>query len=167
MSNIESALNKDLERIAKWTRRKRFKISAGKSQVTYFTPWNREKDNLQIFYQGVQIPVEGTMKVLGTDCDSLHTYLPHLKGSGSKGCKRISIVKAAMGPDWGFSLEDGLLTYKALIAPVLGYGAQSSCQLGPNYSIWSLYNLSKKPAFGQSQAATQQLQSSTCMTSAR
>jgi hypothetical protein len=28
-----------------------------------------------------------------------------------------------MGADWGFSKEDGLLTYRALISPVLGYAA--------------------------------------------
>jgi hypothetical protein len=76
MSNIETALNKDLKRISIWARRKRLEISEGKSQVTYSTPWNRETDNPQILYEGVQILVEGTMKILGIDSDRLHTFSP-------------------------------------------------------------------------------------------
>jgi hypothetical protein len=63
------------------------------------------------------------MKILGLTSDRGHTYTPHLSESGSKGCKRVPIVRAVMGPDWGFTLEDGILTYKALIRPVLGHGA--------------------------------------------
>jgi hypothetical protein len=33
------------------------------------------------------------------------------------------IIKAVMGPIWGFCLKDGTLTYKALILPVLSFGA--------------------------------------------
>jgi hypothetical protein len=50
LCNIEAALNKDLKRIScRWAKRKHLKISAGKSQIT----WNREKDNPQIFFEGV------------------------------------------------------------------------------------------------------------------
>jgi hypothetical protein len=62
------------------------------------------------------------MKILGINCDRFHT-MTQIKESGYKGCKRVLIVKAVMGPKWGFSMEDGILTYKALVAPDLGYGA--------------------------------------------
>jgi hypothetical protein len=98
-------------------------ISAGKSQVTYFTPWNREKADLKIFYEGVQIPVENTMKVLGVIFDIHHTFTPHVKSQSAKACKKLNIIKAVMGSNWGFTKEYGILTYKALIAPLLSYAA--------------------------------------------
>jgi hypothetical protein len=71
----------------------------------------------------VLIPVTKTMKSLGILFDSPHTMTPNLKTSASKGRARVPIIKAVMGADWGFTLEDGILTYKALIAPVIGFGA--------------------------------------------
>jgi hypothetical protein len=43
------ALNVDLVQISQWAKRKRLKISAKKSQVIYFTPWNKEKPFPAIF----------------------------------------------------------------------------------------------------------------------
>jgi hypothetical protein len=123
LANIEASLNEDLIRISKWAKRKRLRISADKSQVTYFTPWNRENADPKIFYEGTQIPVEKNMKVLGVIYDIHHTFTPHIKSQSAKVRSRLCIVKAVMGPNWGFSKEDGLLTYKALISPVLGYAA--------------------------------------------
>jgi hypothetical protein len=89
MAKIETSLNQDLKRISRWARRKQLKISATKSQVTHFTPWNGEKENPQIFFEEVQIPVEGTMKILGINCNRFHTMTPQIKESGSKSCKRV------------------------------------------------------------------------------
>jgi hypothetical protein len=120
LKDIETALNEDLVKIFRWAKRKRLKISAEKSQVIYFTLWNREKETPKIFYKGVQIPLTKTMKSLGILFDSAHTMTPNRKASSTKGRGRVPIIKAVMGADWGFSLEDGLLTYKqalAILAP--------------------------------------------------
>jgi hypothetical protein len=120
---IAAALNKDLVKIAKWAKCKRFKIRAEKLQVIFLSPWNREKVFPQIFYEGSPIPVTKQIKILGLTYDSLHTLTPHVDIAKSKGLSRVPIIKAVMGSDWGFCLEDGVLTYKALIQPVLGFGA--------------------------------------------
>jgi hypothetical protein len=93
------------------------------SQVTYFTPWNRESADPKIFFEGNQIPVEKEMKILGVIYDIHHTFTPHMKTQSAKARSSLRIVKAVMGADWGFNKEDGLLTYRALISPVLGYAA--------------------------------------------
>jgi hypothetical protein len=120
---IEAFLNTDLIRISKWAKKKRLKISADKSQVMYITPWNKENANPQIFYEGKLIPAEKNMKILGVVYDIHHTFTPHVKSQATKAQKRLRIVKAVIGANRRFSKEDGLLTYKALIAPVLGYAA--------------------------------------------
>jgi hypothetical protein len=115
LENIEASLNADLIRISKWAKARRLKTSEDKSQVTYFTPWNSENADPKIFYEGVRIPVENSMKVLGVNFDIHHTFTPHIKSQsqGAKARKRLHIVKAVMGTHWGFTKEDGLLTYKA------------------------------------------------------
>jgi hypothetical protein len=65
LANIEAALNNDLICISKWAKGKRLKIKAPKSQMTYFTPWNRESADPRIFFEGNQIPVKKDMKILG------------------------------------------------------------------------------------------------------
>jgi hypothetical protein len=49
---IATALNKDFVLVSKWAKCKSITISAEKSQVAFFTPWNREKTFLPIFYEG-------------------------------------------------------------------------------------------------------------------
>lgn len=91
---------------------------------------------------------------------------PNLKASASKGRGRVPIIKVVMGADWGFSLEDCLLTYKVLITPVIGF--EAPIFLPPR----SLLNSAVAPLqlvrhYEQSQAATQQRQSNTCTMSVR
>jgi hypothetical protein len=120
--DIETALNEDLVKIAKWSKRKRLRISTETFHVVYFTHLNREQETPKIYYEGVLISVTKTMKSLGILFDSTHTMTSNLKASSSKGRGRVPIIKAVMGADWGFTLEDALLTYKSLIAPVIGFG---------------------------------------------
>jgi hypothetical protein len=108
------------------------------------------------------------MKVLGVVYDIHHTFTPHMKSQGAKARSRLRIVKAAMGSNWGFSKEDGLLTYKALIAPALGYAAPvwlpaRSLLKHPVAPLQSVQNA----AFGLLRAAMLQRQSSISMTNVR
>jgi hypothetical protein len=96
MAVIKKSLKEELVKISKWAKNKRLKISAEKSEVTYFTPWNGEKDTPKIFYEGVQIPVEKTLKFLGTLFDGRHTFSQNLKASASKERGRVPIVKAVI-----------------------------------------------------------------------
>ena len=99
------------------------KISADKSQAILFTPNSREfKLKPEIYYEGSLIPVENQIKILGLNLDTMHTGTPHLNVGKTKGCAKVKILKAAQGSDFGLSKEDGLLTYKALVSPVLGFG---------------------------------------------
>jgi hypothetical protein len=124
LEDIAAKLNQDLKHISKWAKRKHLKISTEKSQVSFFTPWNREKVFPTIFYEGIPIPVTNLIKSLGINFDRDHAFTSHLKFSSSKGRDRVSIVKAVIGPSsLCFSKENGLLRYKALVSPVLGYGA--------------------------------------------
>ena len=119
LQTIEKALNEDLQRVSKWASKKKLKISAEKSQVILFTPNNREmKVKPQIIYEGSLIPVENKIRILGLDLDTMHTGASQESSAKSKASSRHCIVKAVMGADWGFTKEDGLLTFKTLISPI-------------------------------------------------
>jgi hypothetical protein len=164
---IASALNRDLVLVSKCSKRKQLTISAKKFQVAFFTPWSRENTFPPIFYEGKPIPVTQAIKILGLTFYWLHTFTPHVNEAKSKGCSRIPIIKAVMGPNWSFTMEDGILTYKALIMPVFGHGAaawhptRSSLKHPVDASIKC-----KTLAFVQSRAAIWQPPSNTFMMSA-
>jgi hypothetical protein len=155
--------------VSQWAARKKLKISAEKSQVVLFTPNNREmKVEPKIFYEGVLIPVTNQMIYLGHNLNTMHTFTPHLDYSATKGRKPVRILKAVMGADFGLSKEDGLLTFKTLVVPVLGFEILSSCLCALLSNIRSLpCKQSKMLPLGQSQAVMLRLQSSTCMTSVK
>jgi hypothetical protein len=77
----------------------------------------------KIFYEGILIPVTNQMIYLGHNLNTMHTFMPHLDYSATKGRKPVRILKAVMGANFGLSKEDGLLTFKTLVVPVLGFGA--------------------------------------------
>jgi hypothetical protein len=83
-------------------------------------PCRKEKTFPPILYERKIIPATQEMKILGNFFDWLRTGTPHINNARAKGFGRTPIIKAVMGPSWGFTMEDGLLTYKALFLPVLG-----------------------------------------------
>jgi hypothetical protein len=108
--------------VAKWDRKKRLTISANKSEVTLFTPNNRELNvKSQIRFQGSLIPVENLINILGLNWDSLHSFNPLEKISASNGRSGHHIIKGVQGSDFRLSNKDGLMAYKALVVPRLGY----------------------------------------------
>ena len=162
LSVIEKALNEDLERVSKWAKRKRLKISAEKSQVILFTPNNREVDiKPRILYEGNLIPVKNKVKILGLDLETMHTGATQEASAKSKGSGRLRIIKAVMGADWGLTKEDGLLTYKALISPVFSNVAPvwvplRSSLKHPVASLQKLQNAALRTITGSHAAASEQ-----------
>jgi hypothetical protein len=104
--------------------------------VNFFTPDTKEYNaKPEIFYKRLLILVEGTMKILGVTLNIMHNFSPQEKEAATKARKRVPIVKAVMSSGFGFSKEDGLLTFKSLIAPVISYAAP--IWLPPRFSLKS------------------------------
>jgi hypothetical protein len=100
---LEEALNADMVNIAARAARKKMSISSDKSKVTFFTPYTKEFNvKPQIYYQGSLIPVTNIIKILGLTLDTSHTGTPHDKIQTNRASGWVPILKAVMGPDWGF-----------------------------------------------------------------
>ena len=62
-------------------------------------------------------------------------FATHCKQSAEKARRRIGILKALAGSTWGHSKETLLLTFKALIRPILDYAAPAWSHASSNTSI--------------------------------
>ena len=64
-----------------------------------------------------------TPKILGVTFDTAYTFTPHCKNSATKAKGRVNIMKALSGTSWGQSKETLLITFQAIVRPVLEYAA--------------------------------------------
>ena len=107
-----------------WARNKGLSISLPKSHTTLFT-----SDTHQSFLHpdvelaGARVPLCRQPKILGVTLDTHFTFSPHVRTTAERARSRLSILKALAGVNWGQSKEVLLLTYRALIKPVLSYAA--------------------------------------------
>jgi hypothetical protein len=111
-------LTDHLTHISKWAEENKLKIAPEKCSVTLFTP----NSDPEVYLDGVHIPVERKPKWLGFIVSNLFAPTPHLDNNKVKGNKRVQLMKAIRGQDWG-DKETLNLTYKTLVASVLEYGA--------------------------------------------
>jgi hypothetical protein len=108
---IKANFNLNMAAISAWARRKKLTISREKSQVTLFTSNTKE-----VFFEGT---LAKRVRYLGVIHDMFGTNAQHAL---SKIPAKAKVVKATMGPDWGFSMEEGLLTYRAIVEPTITNG---------------------------------------------
>jgi hypothetical protein len=116
-------LTQHLTQISKWAKDNKLKIAPAKSVVTVFTPNTREANcDPGAYLDGVLLPVDRKPKWLGFTVSNLFAPTPHLDGAIVSGNKRLQIMKAIRGQDFG-DKETLKLTYNSLVKPVIEYGA--------------------------------------------
>jgi hypothetical protein len=109
---LEQKLQVSVDAIIAWAATKKLSISAAKSQVTLFTPWNKQFSyHPKVYFDGVLIPLKKTPKLLGNYLDTMHTGNNQAYTNSSKGNQRYNIMKAVSGSDWGHDKETLLLTF--------------------------------------------------------
>ena len=71
----------------------------------------------------VQVKLDKDPKLLGVYFSTMHTFSTHCKKTASKAKKKLNVLKALAGTDWGQDKETLLITYKATCKSVLEYGS--------------------------------------------
>jgi hypothetical protein len=122
LKDIEATLNYNISIFSAWVKKKRLKISAEKSWVTFFTS-NRREHNVhpQVFFEEALLPFVKNPRNLGLILDPCGCYNANSKHILSKIPSRAKVIKAVTGPAFGLPLEDALLTYRATIETVIGF----------------------------------------------
>jgi hypothetical protein len=115
----------------------------------------------RIFYEGKLIRVQNHIKILELDLETMHTGATQEASAKTKSGSRLRIVKVVMGADWGFTKEDGLLTYKTLISPVFSNVAPvwlplRSSLKHPVASLQKVQNAALRMITGSHAAASEQ-----------
>jgi hypothetical protein len=123
VGKLKVRLTDHLTHFSRWSKKNRLKISPEKSSVTLFAPWNREINfHPEVKINGVLIPLNKNPKPLDISISSMFRVTPHGKNTCSKFGKRIHLMKAIRGRDWG-DKETLKLTYNAFCKPVVLYAA--------------------------------------------
>ena len=110
--------------VSNWSTTNRLPIAPDKSTVTLFTPWTKQYHaQPQVHLNNTQVPLNKTPKILGVTLDPLFTFAPHVASTAARASSRLQIMKAVTGSGWGQDKETLLLTYGALIKPIITYAA--------------------------------------------
>ena len=124
ITELETQLSRDLEKISDWAASIKLDISAPKSSFTLFSPSTHEYNyHPQVTMDGAVVPLNKNPKILGVVFDPLFTFSPHVKEVVKAADQRKRIVKALAGTSWGQDSDTLILTYKALIRSKIDYAA--------------------------------------------
>ena len=105
---------------AKW----RIGLNASKTKLLLF---KMDKTNAKhittpnIYLRNELIEYEESVKFLGILFDRKLTFEEHIKDIVKRAFKRINLLKALKGRDWGASSEIILYTYRTYVRPLLEY----------------------------------------------
>ena len=61
--------------------------------------------------------------MLGIHFNAMHTFTSHINKTATKAKKKLNVLKALAGTDWGQDKQTLVNTYKSIIRPVLEYGS--------------------------------------------
>jgi ribonuclease HI len=74
-------------------------------------------------FNGSELKLSPTWKMLGLEFDSKLNWGPHLESRINKSCKIFGQCRRVIGRNWGLSPKSSLWLYEMVILPVLTYGA--------------------------------------------
>jgi hypothetical protein len=119
---LSRKLQDDLTPITEWAARKGLTIAPTKSQVTLFTPHNKQfGDHPAVSINGVDVPLCRSPKILGVTFDTTYCFHKHILDLVAKATQRLNLMKAVSGSSWGHDKETLLLTFKALVEYVFSF----------------------------------------------
>ena len=134
-------LNTYLSNLADFFNSRDLHLAAEKCTSTLFTTDPKQyKINPNVKINDKPVPHSQTIKILGITFDTGLTFTPHIKDVCARSRKRLNVLKALSGTNWGQSKETLLITYKATVRPLLDYAAPV---WGPTTSTTNINNLQR------------------------
>ena len=122
---VTKRIQKAMKHVEEWCDRWGFKISGTKTKVVLFHRKRVSKiPNIEIRYKGQVLPREDEVRFLGLIFDQRLTWKSHIDYLHQRCQKRVNVLKAVSGTQWGASKETLLLLYKGLIRSCLDYGSE-------------------------------------------
>ena len=104
---------------SKW----RIGINAEKTWCLNFFNDTKNDNTPRLWLKGELLRYKKECKFLGITFDQQLNFKAHITNIVSRCKKRLNLLKAVRGKDWGASPETIIYSYKAYILPILEYGA--------------------------------------------
>ena len=132
--DVEAAsrsLNDYLHHLFNFFTSRKLSFASSKGSVTLFSSSNKDFNRTpRVLLNNEPFPPNKNPKILGVPYALLHT-----KRSTDKARRRLGVLKALAGSSWGQTKETLLLTYKALIRPILDYASPAWSHAASKTSI--------------------------------
>ena len=133
-----------LDEVSEFCNQWKIKLNAAKTQCVVFTKsgrWNRlygigaNKQPISLTINGQTVNPCREAKFLGVTFDSSLSFNTHVNVTVTKCRRRLNILKALRGCDWGADPSLILCVYKQFIRPVMLYGCVAFCRLSKTQMI--------------------------------
>ena len=110
----------DLEEFcSKW----RVGLNSEKTWCLNFFQNTKNNNTPRLWLKGELVKYKTEVKFLGVTFDQKLSYRKHIENLVSRCKKRLNLLKAIRGKDWGANPETIMYTYRTYIRPVLEYGS--------------------------------------------
>ena len=120
-AEIEDATNRALDVIYKWGQSVKLTFSPTKTQAISFTSGCR---STSIYLNGVHIPFETKIKILGVVIDRNLTFINHVKYVIAKASKIFRHLCKIVRPTWGVHSENVKIIYHQVVEPTITYASE-------------------------------------------
>ena len=122
VQEIQEKLQADVEELLQWAAENDLMVEPTKSSLTLFTPWMSQREiNPVVSINGVPLKLEKQVKILGIILSRHGCFTAHVDEIIKICQSRIQILRALAGSTWGCRKEIIIMTYKALILPLISY----------------------------------------------
>jgi len=118
---LVNKIQQSIDKINSWCNQNGFKISVTKTVGVLFTN-KKQLPIINIKIDHELIKIENKAKFLGMIFDRKLSWKPHIEYIIEKCKKRLNLMRAVSGCNWGASKKSLLAIYKALIRSILDYG---------------------------------------------
>lgn len=120
--HLVKLVQRGLDVTENWCDTTGMRISHLKSVAVLFTK-SIARHDIKLTINGNEIPVVKSAKFLGMTFDNRLSWSNHIKELAERCNKRINVMRAIAGNDWGAQQSTLLTVYRAIIRPVIDYGS--------------------------------------------
>ena len=126
ITEATAGVQKAAERVEKWCDEWLMELSIGKCEVAVFSMDPKDTAAQPVVSIRTQeLPVTQYPTFLGVTFDQRLCFGEHVRRTVAKTRKRLGLLRAVAGPDWGFDVRLLRDTYVSLIRPLLEYGSSA------------------------------------------
>ena len=125
LANDSEIIQKYFDKFQVWCNRWGFRISETKTTAVVFTTKRKQQNDIELKIGNNNIRLENSVKFLGMIFDRRLTWAEHIKYISERCNKRLNLLRALSGTDWGASKKTLLTLYRSLIRSIIDYGSEA------------------------------------------